>query len=172
MLFGKTLHEWMESIGMTAAWLQAWGSLAALIIALCLASYNQRQESKREIAKQVQYMEAIAGITLEAVKAASNLVADMNSSKLRYHGLTTSHLDSCMQALRTISLESLPNAKAYMAIHQLRQELDEIYSHAKNQQARESLAVINPSVLEEVNDGLLRLDQANIDFAHALIALK
>lgn len=172
MLIASGLHGWLESFGMTAAWVQAWGSLLALSIAIWLAYYNQNQQQKRERKKQAQYMEAISFINKEAIQAVSYIIGEMNSNALHHHGITTSNLERCIQALGSITLESLPNSKAYMAIHQLRRELQGIHQVAINQQGYDLTQGISPVALEDVDDGMKRLKNADSDFDQALIALK
>ncbi|MDP4557968.1 hypothetical protein Q9247_09760 [Halomonas meridiana] len=166
MLHADTIHGWLEGFGMTAAWLQAWGSIGALGIALALAFYNHNQERKREKARQVAYMEAIAAINKEAIEAVSWVISDMNSNALIHHGITTSELNRCIQALATITLESLPNAKAYMAIHQLRKELQGIYYVASSEHDYD--LGIPPDTLDEISEAEKRLKAADKDFSKAL----
>ncbi|QPI65891.1 hypothetical protein [Vreelandella venusta] len=166
MLTASSFHEWLESIGMTAAWLQAWGALLALSIAISLAFYNQNQERRREKNKQVQYMEAIAAISSEALQAVSSIISEMHSGSIHDHNITTNELDRCAQALATITLESLPNAKAYMAIYQLRKEIQGICYIVSCQHYYD--LVTSSSTLDEVSNAAARLKQADEEFSKAL----
>ncbi|UPT53241.1 hypothetical protein [Synechococcus phage Yong-L1-251] len=137
-----------------------------MTIAIGLAFYNQNQEKNRETARQVRYMEAIAAINKEAIEAVSWVVSDMNSKALRHHGITTSELNRCIQALSTITLESLPDAKAYIAVHQLRRGLQEIYYVASSQHDYD--LGIPPDTLDDISEAEKRLKAADKDFSQAL----
>ena len=165
-MYSGMAHQWMESIGITAAWVQAWGSIGVLCIAITLIFYNQKREQKREKAKQVQYMEAISAISSEALQAVSSIISEMHSGSIHDHYIATNELDRCAQALATITLESLPNAKAYMAIYQLRKEIQGIGYIVSCQHDYD--LVISSSTLDEVSKAAARLKQADEEFSKAL----
>lgn len=173
MLYLNSIQEWLVDFGLTAPWLQAWGSIGALSVAIMLAFFNQKQVRNREVAKQAQYMEAIACINEEAVCAASEISHGMNSDALHHHGVAIENLGRCLQTLDSISLESLPNAKGYMAIYQMRKNLHSIHNVAFPLLGNSKIATcFAQETLDDAEEDLNQARKAVDDFAEALSSLK
>jgi hypothetical protein len=110
-----------------ASWVQAWGSVAAILAAVAVANYQTVQTRRQDAKNYARKIDALNGIFDQAVELISDIVWNCRTPVNIYWYLTEEYplpaVDDTLKEMSSISIEGLGSAQAVKAMLKLRGNL-------------------------------------------------
>lgn len=110
-----TSEEW-------AAWTQAAGSIAALLIAIGVSYWEGKRSARERLTREKDYKKCVTQmcfLVTREIEAMDSIIRG-DFTYLSQEGVNSHDLKRHLAALDTVTLETLPNVELFTALHSIR----------------------------------------------------
>lgn len=166
------IHQWLTEAGFSAAWMQAYGTLIALAIAIWAPYHQHSREAKRLFHNQREYMQTAARLARAALKEAQSVVSEMSGDVIHHTGIATLDLHRHRSVLETVTLETLPDERAFWAIHSFRSEIDTLLAIAESLSQHLTPEGVPPDTLMDAQAIVARAEIVYQEFETAIVNIR
>jgi hypothetical protein len=133
------LLKWIEQHPGTGSWVQAVGSILALIVAFWIANAQSREASREAKAAKREHFDAVIGLADEAfylIKSAANVLTEGPLETYFIREYSSATFDDVSSALMQAAMHPLGSSKAVKSLQNLRRLL--LHTHQILRRAREA----------------------------------
>lgn len=156
----STVPDWLPPalhIFSDPSWVQAIGSVIAIFVAVIVPAFQHRRDVLRHRSEQQNYRETILSVARQAVAEGMTYESILDDKAIFKHEcVNTQSLQTRLDVLRTVTLETLPDPEGFTALLRIRQTLEGLVAVIDTELTHASTEGVNPLTQENVQDLLIK----------------
>ncbi|MDT8895809.1 hypothetical protein RSO41_14220 [Halomonas sp. I1] len=143
------MGKFLEQVIANPAWVQAIGSILAILAAAAIAAWQHWRDVAMRKAQDRRYRRTILSIAEQADKDADDIINRLKDDTFfRHEGAGTPPLRDKIKILNTVTLESLPAPEGFTSLYHLRDNLQALVSVAESEERANHSQGVHPESYE------------------------